>query len=912
VGADLPQPREGGDSTQRRFHLFDEATRALTASAARHPLLVFLDDLHAADLPSLSMLLFLARQTPTSGLVVLGTSREVELRLSPELGDALSKIAREGEVMSLSRLTREDVAAWLASSEVPVPRADHVFRVTEGNPLFVRELLRGGGPGARRPASGAEGMRGALDESLGRLSGEARAVLEAASVLGRDFGSRELAELAALSHDAALEQLRQASDLGVVEATERERFAFTHVLLRDRLYDRLPPPRRAELQWAAGLSAQRHGGDATRLANHLLEGAGVGDVTRAAEAALAAVEQALRRLAFEAAATLAERALALLGGAPSSLACRLEIACGEGLLRSGATEAGRARCVRATEWAKGLGSVETQAHAALIYACEVVSSGFVDPVMVRVLGDALAAVGPGDSELAARLGARLSAALMPPRTEEAAEDIVRVGRAALAMARRLDDPETLLYVLEFARAGLTHLLPNDERFELLRETVSLAQALEQRLTLMTIAPAYAAGLLERGRRAEADDVLANMTSLDAAVGYPNSRWRLPMLRAGFCFFDDRLDEAERLSDEALALAEPLGSTAHRHEWVNQRIALAIARAAPASIAPVADRVIAALGNRQPRAGASRAWVLAATGRREEAVRQLREVATIPQGTATLLVAADACALLDDRESADWIENQLRKRSYGAPFFWGGASSYVFGPTPRAFGDLARVLGRPDEARRHYEEAIELCRRIDAKPFLALSLAGLARLDGPEARPREQPPRPGPRELSLRREGDVWAVVGSSAPSFRLKHSKGLAYLGELLAHPGQELHVLVLVGMDHGAGDAGPVLDARAKAAYRERLDTLQDGLAEAEKFGDVGRATRAREELDALATQLAGAVGLGGRDRRAVSDAERARINVQRRLKDAIESVAACDAELGRYLGAAVKTGTYCSYTPL
>jgi hypothetical protein len=155
-------------------------------------------------------------------------------------------------------------------------------------------------------------------------------------------------------------------------------------------------------------------------------------------------------------------------------------------------------------------------------------------------------------------------------------------------------------------------------------------------------------------------------------------------------------------------------------------------------------------------------------------------------------------------------------------------------------------------------------------------------------------------------------VGSSAPSFRLKHSKGLVYLNELLAHPGQELHVLVLAGMDHGAGDAGPVLDARAKAAYKDRLDDLQEELAEADKLNDPGRATRAREELEALATQLAGAVGLGGRDRRAASDAERARINVQRRLKDAIDSISACDADLGRYVAAAVKTGTYCSYTPL
>jgi transcriptional regulator with AAA-type ATPase domain len=169
-----------------------------------------------------------------------------------------------------------------------------------------------------------------------------------------------------------------------------------------------------------------------------------------------------------------------------------------------------------------------------------------------------------------------------------------------------------------------------------------------------------------------------------------------------------------------------------------------------------------------------------------------------------------------------------------------------------------------------------------------------------------------REICLRREGALWVLDGPFGAPFRLKPSKGLAYLNELLSRPGQELHVLNLVGLDQGAGDAGPVLDARAKAEYEQRLDALREQIVEAEVFNDAGRADRAREQIEQLAAQLAGAVGLGGRDRRAASDAERARINVQRRLKDAIASIAEGDAELGRYLAATVKTGTYCSYTPV
>ncbi|HET6281849.1 MAG TPA: AAA family ATPase [Polyangia bacterium] len=905
--------KDGGDSQQQRFQLFDAAARALAARAGEQPLVVFLDDLHAADLPSLLLLLFVSRQVSASPLFVLGTSRDVETRMSPEVSDALAKIGREGEVVSLPRLTRDNVAAWVSKSESSVSDADDVFRVTEGNPLFVREILRIGAHGKNRLTT--DGMKAALDENLRRLSAGARAVLEAAAVLGRDFGSRELAEIIANTHDAVMEHVQLATHLGVLEATERERFQFTHVLLRDRLYETLAPSDRSALHWKAGLVAESHGADPTRVANHLLEGAGAGDAQRAAGSALRAADHALAKLAFEAAAELAERGLTVIGAEASRLACRLEIACGEGMIRSGSIDAGRARCVRAADMAKGLGCAEEQALAALVYGSELTSLPHVSVVMVRLLEEALSALGKGDSSLGAKVGARLSIALTPPRTEEAANRLIDIGLASLAMARRLGHPETLLYALEYARNSFGYMLSSDERFELTREAVALAQVLDQRLTLIKVGPTYAACLLERGLRADADATLTAMIDLHTALDYPQGRWRLPMLRAGFAFFDGRLDEAGQLGDEALALAERAGSDAANIEWANQRIALAIARGEPASIGRDAHRALS-MFQRFPFSMPHRAWLLAAIGRRDEALRLLHEAVVIPQALPTLIIVSEACALLEDAESAAPIDEQIQKRCRDFPFFWGGIGAYAFGPTSRARGELARLLGRRDEARRYFEESIALCRRIGAKPFLELSLAALERLEAGGSTGKraqvDQTNRPAPRDISLRREGDVWAVEGSSGPVFRLKDSKGLSYLSELLAHPGQELHVLALVGLDHGAGDAGPVLDAQAKAAYKQRLDVLEDEIAEADGFGDMGRADRAREELDALATQLAGAIGLGGRDRRAASDAERARINVQRRLKDAIESVGHCDIALGRYLAAAVKTGTYCSFTPL
>ena len=73
----------------------------------------------------------------------------------------------------------------------------------------------------------------------------------------------------------------------------------------------------------------------------------------------------------------------------------------------------------------------------------------------------------------------------------------------------------------------------------------------------------------------------------------------------------------------------------------------------------------------------------------------------------------------------------------------------------------------------------------------------------------------------------------------------------------------------------------------------------------------RLRAEREALADELARAVGLGGRARRAGAVVERARINVQRRIRDALTRIARVDAPLGRYLDRRIRTGSFCSFEP-
>jgi hypothetical protein len=179
---------------------------------------------------------------------------------------------------------------------------------------------------------------------------------------------------------------------------------------------------------------------------------------------------------------------------------------------------------------------------------------------------------------------------------------------------------------------------------------------------------------------------------------------------------------------------------------------------------------------------------------------------------------------------------------------------------------------------------------------------------------------------FRREGEYWTVVFDGSV-VRLRDAKGLRHLARLLAHPGREFHATDLeaaqsrpspaavveprgragggeLAVRPDLGDAGTLLDATAKAAYRARLGELRAELEEAEGFNDPVRAAKARHELEFVVGELARAVGLGGRDRRAASHAERARLNATRAIRAAMANLARDNPALGRHLATTIRTG--------
>ena len=181
-----------------------------------------------------------------------------------------------------------------------------------------------------------------------------------------------------------------------------------------------------------------------------------------------------------------------------------------------------------------------------------------------------------------------------------------------------------------------------------------------------------------------------------------------------------------------------------------------------------------------------------------------------------------------------------------------------------------------------------------------------------------------RETAVfRQEGQFWTLQYAGRVA-RLRDARGLQHLARLLAQPGTPVHVLALVG-DSGArgtstrgddpilqvsGDDGDAaLDTQARSSYRQRLHDLDDELAEARTDADEGRVWQLSAERDFLLAELSRAVGLGGRDRRIASPAERARVAVRKAIRSAIDTIAEHHPELANHLRTTVRTGTFCCY---
>ena len=414
---DLPAPPPT-EPEAARFRLFDSLTGFLRAAAARRPLLLVLDDLHWADAPSLALLRFVGRALEGAGPLVVGCYRHTEVDQGHSLLGTLADLTRgqHHRRLLLGGLDEAEVASFIAlvAGVAPPPAlAVAVHQQTDGNPFFVTEVVRllatqgqlGQPTETVSPllAGGLpEGVRAVVTQRLGRLSGDCRGVLEVAAVLGRGFRLRALQLASGRDSGQLLELLEEVEGARVVEAAPAgpASWRFVHTLVREVLYEGLPTARRVRLHRLVGEALEAvHAADLgphlAELAHHFVAAAPAGEktVARAVQVATLAGRRALELLAWEEAAGLFARALAVLELAeePDQVErCDLLLALGEADMAASDVAAARAAYQQAGELARRMGAPEALARAAL--GLEY-TAGMVDPVEVGLLEEALAALG---------------------------------------------------------------------------------------------------------------------------------------------------------------------------------------------------------------------------------------------------------------------------------------------------------------------------------------------------------------------------------------------------------------------------------------------------------------------------------------------------------------------------------------
>jgi tetratricopeptide (TPR) repeat protein len=886
-GAALPPT----DPAQERFRLFEAVAAFVALSARERPLVVVLDDLHAADVGSLVLLHFVARALHASRVVLIGTYRDVEARLSAEVGDALAKVSREGSYRALRRLARDEVADWAAREGAG--DADALFAATEGNPLFVVEMLRlarDRGGAARLADRLPDGVRDVIRARLATLSAPARALLEAGSVLGRALDLGIVAALLDLTLSEARDLGAESARSDVLVATGDHSASFTHILIREVLYQELPAARRAELHArVARALLERSGSDSdaplAEAVHHLFAASPVVSAGEAILWARRGAERAMRRLAFDEAAELLGRATERLPGGRDVERCDLLLELAGAEIGAGHATRGRSTSIAAATIARRLADPERLARAALRYGAVFVVAE-VDRVLVGLLEEALAALPAGDGSLRARLLARLAAALQPATDPEGP---ITLARDAIDMARRVADDPTRLEVLVAGTSAMLYFGDPRERLPLDDELVATATRTGDRIAVLRGLMRLVFDHLELGDSASADVAIDEYDRLSRAIDLPALRWRAPVLRSMRKIMERRFDESEALCAEAAVIASRVDDGGARLCFALHtagRLAAAERYEELALHLPAALDLLSGIADPIYRRS-FRAGMLTRIGRAEEAREDLDFLVRHDpplRGRPMLVWAAEASLALGDRDAARVIApilSALPPRCYS----WSPLAAIMEGPIAGWVARLQALVAARDGA------------------------AQVAVIAPP---PVSSPPLRGAPPFQLSRDGELWLIEADA--TFRLRPSRGLEILARLVARPRQEHHVCDLIAPAGEPGhveDAGEVLDARAIAAYKQRLEDLREAEAEATSHHDLGRASRAREEIEALADELARAVGLGGRRRKASSTAEKARVNVRQRLLDAITRIEEHSPALGKHLRQAVRTGTFCRYDP-
>jgi class 3 adenylate cyclase/tetratricopeptide (TPR) repeat protein len=744
------------DPETARYLLFEAVVGLLASASTDTAVVLVLDDLHWADRNTLLLIRHVVQAADPMRLLVVGTYRETEVTPDHPLASLLGAIRREAafDRVSLTGLTQDDIAALvgaLAGRRLEGEErglAPWVWTESGGNPFFAYEILRHLVESkAIRRVDGRwmlatdvsllrtpESVRNILRVRVAHLGDEVGRVLTAAAVIGREFDADLVAAVLEDDEDVVLDALEQAIQARLLTEVPSfpGRFTFAHALIVHALYDSLTVTRRARLhrrvaQAMESRCADDPGERLPELAGHWLATHVPTEIARTIHYARQAGDQALDGLAPHEAAGWYERALALVGNPRQAQAerCELTIALGVAQRQAGDLRF-RSTLLDAAAQARKLGDTDALVRAALANnRGDVSTAGEVDAERLDVLDAALAAIDPSDSPARARL-----LAVMALESNYAGDWERRQTMAdeALAIARRLDDPETLaaVFTLRHEAIRLPHTL--EERLANTAEHLEVAARLGDPLQQAFAAHWRVRACWEAGDIGEVDRWMAVVDELGDLNRY--LKWNASAQWSYRLLLDGRMDEAEERTYEAFQVGQSTGERDAPTVLTAQLVNVRWDQGRLAEIEPMLQRAV----EDNPGIPAFRAVLAQAYCEldRFDDARTLFERDAVAHFGAYLydctwlcsaVLLADVCAQLGDASRASELYQRLAPWRDQVAF--SGAS--VYGSVAHYLGQLAASARRYDTAEVDFKEAARRHEEMGATTFLARTQLAWARM-----------------------------------------------------------------------------------------------------------------------------------------------------------------------------------------
>ncbi|MFQ5343278.1 MAG: hypothetical protein ACE5F6_17195, partial [Anaerolineae bacterium] len=755
----------GDSSSLDQSRIFQQYTDVLKALATQQPLILVLDDLHWVDGSSAGLLFHLARRIGENRILIVGTYRPEDVTLGqngdrhPVEGIASEFKRYHGDIwVTLGQAVNGEGRAFVEALLDAEPNRlgeefrQALFQHTGGHPLFTVELLRDmrersdlvqdeegqwiEGPALDWSILPAR-VEGVIEKRIRRLDPGLQEALTVACVEGETFTAQVVARVCGVNERDLVRRLARDVDrqhrLAWEQGIERvggqrlSIYRFRHNLFQQYLYRDLSATEREFLHEDVGNALEALYGDqaeeiAVELARHF-QAAGIPE--KAIHYLYQAGTRAIRLSANDEAIAHLTRGISLLGTLPatperSRQELDLRIALGEAQRNAGQIAAAMETFQQAAGMARTVGGSEDLARAALGFEEARWRFNLPAEPSVDLLEEALRVLGEQDSVLRARVLGGLVRALIASGTPG---DLEPMARQAVEAARGINDPLALsdaLRIYLFASQGPER---SDERIATVSEMVRVAEEIGD---LERITEAYGSRIhehLERGDIQAMDADLEVHAQFADKLQQPFFLYTTAVFGAARALLHGDFEAAERLAQQALEIGQQMGVENADGTYGLQMFTIRREQGRLREVAPVVKYFV----EHHDQATTWRpglALIYSDLGMEREARAEFEHLAaddfaSLSQDAlwvATLAYLAEVCAFLGDAARAATLYRLLLP--YDGLNAAVGFATACYGAVSRYLGLLAATMSRWEEAERHFEDALDMNARMEARPWLA--------------------------------------------------------------------------------------------------------------------------------------------------------------------------------------------------